>query len=222
MELQELKQKSNIKVLLEGQSGRGKTQTSCEIALDVLDRGGSVLFLDTEAEGSTTLVELIDKHGYDEDIVDELEYKQVDDLATLKQQLESCSDYDLLVVDTLDHKHSYVLKSVTDAKRESDADWQEYASIYSEEKEVMELIGKPRTNIIATIDPDSGSRDKPKGAQTNIRGYFTVVLRMMRSEEEWTHKIVNWVGHGDKIGMAHPNIVQKLSEEVMERTKVEA
>lgn len=222
MELQDLKKQSNIKVLLEGESGNGKTYQACRVALSVLASGGRVKYVDTEAEGSTTMVTLVETGDWDNDVVEELEYVQVSNLSQLKENIQDAGEFDLLIIDTLDHKHSFVLKSVTNAKRDSGADWQEYASIYAEEKEVMEIIGKPDTNVIATLDPESGSRNKPKGAQTNIRGYFTIVLRMLKSDDDWTHKIVNWVGHGDKAGHAHPDLVQKLTAEIMARKEVKA
>jgi len=224
MELQELKQQSNIKVLLRGKSGRGKTYRVCEVALNVLDDGGKVLYLDTEAEGSTTMVSLVEDPDtdFDEDTVEGLEYRQVDSYDEMMGLLDNDSgvqdQFDLVVLDTLDHKHSYVLKHVTDAKRDSDPDWNEYAAIYSEEKEFMEQIGKPEANIIATIDPDSGSANKPKGAQTNVHGYFTAVIDLTKESDGWSHKIRNWVNKGDAIGAKHPDLTAKLTEEVVDRS----
>lgn len=224
MELEELKQQSNIKVLLRGKSGRGKTYRACEVALNVCDVGGEVLYLDTEAEGSTTMVALVEDEetDYTAETVEGLDYRQVDSYDELMALIDNDSgvqgDFDLVVIDTLDHKHSYVLKHVTDAKRDSDPDWNEYAAIYSEEKEFMEQIGKPGTNIIATIDPDSGSMDKPKGAQTNIHGYFTAVIDLTKESDGWSHKIRNWVNKGDAIGAKHPDLTGKLTEEVEERS----
>jgi len=224
MELAELKKKANIKVLLRGKSGRGKTYRVCEVALAVCDAGGDVLYIDTEAEGSTTMVSLVEDEDtdFDESTVANLEYKQVDSYDELSGLLDNDNgvqgDFDLVVVDTLDHKHSYVLKHVTDAKRDSDPDWNEYAAIYSEEKELMEQIGKPDTNIIATIDPDSGSANKPKGAQTNVHGYFTAVIDLTKESDGWSHKIRNWVNKGDAIGAKHPDLTRKLTEEVTDRS----
>lgn len=223
MEFEELKQQSNLKVLLRGKSGRGKTFRAAKIALNVCQEGGDVLYLDTEAEGSTTLVALVEDEDteFTEDTVDTLDYRQVESYEEIMAVLDKDSgiqdEFDLIVFDTLDHKHSYVLKHVTDAKRESGADWQEYASIYSEEKELMEQIGKPKANIIATIDPDSGSMDKPKGAQTNVHGYFTAVIDLTKESDGWSHKIRNWVNKGEAIGAKHPDLDNKLTEEALER-----
>lgn len=224
MDFEELKQQSNLKVLLRGKSGRGKTFRAADIALEVCHEGGKVLYLDTEAEGSTTMVSLVedDETEYTEETVENLDYRQVESyeemMAVLDKDSGEQSKFDLIIIDTLDHKHSYVLKHVTDAKRESGADWQEYASIYAEEKELMEQIGKPEANIIATIDPDSGSMDKPKGAQTNVHGYFTAVIDLTKEGDGWSHKIRNWVNKGEAIGAKHPNLNDKLVEEVMERS----
>ena len=211
MDFEELKQKDNVKVLLRGKSGRGKTRLCCKLSLEVSRAGGEVLYVDTEAEGSSTMVAMIEHSDskYEPSDVDNIEYVQANDYSELIDYVDNegrhQANNDLVVIDTLDHKHSYVLKAVTDAKHDGDADWQEYASIYAEEKEVMEMVGKPPTNVIATLDPESGSRGKPKGAQTNIRGYFTIVLRMLKSDDDWTHKIINWVGHSDRIGKKVPS-----------------
>lgn len=218
MEFDELKKQSNLKVLLEGQSGTGKTINSAKIALEVLSRGGSVLYADTEAEGSETIVNIIEATDYDESIVENLTYERVGDYDGLVSVIERSSDFDLLVIDTLDHKHSFVLKAVTDAKRASDADWNEYATIYSEEKELMGAIGSPETNIVATLDPDSGKDGKPKGAQTNIRGYFGAVIQTKKSgDAEWDHKILNWVGKSDWIGKKLPNMPEVVGDEIESR-----
>lgn len=218
MEFEELKQQSNLKILLEGPSGRGKTINSVRTALEILADGGSVLYIDTEAEGSETFVNLIEDGDYDEGVVNNLEYVRVSSYSNLVEAMNGAGEYDLMIVDTLDHKHSYVLKAVTDAKRGSDADWNEYPQIYSEEKELMASLGDPDTNVIATLDPNSGKRDKPKGAQTNIRGFFSVVIELRKQGEgEWAHKILNWVGKSDWIGKAHPEFPQVLAEEIKER-----
>lgn len=220
MKFSDLKKQSNIKVLLEGKSGRGKTRTACGVALRVLQEDREVLYVDTEAEGSETLVNLIEGGEYEESVVENLEYVRVKSYEALKEQLEIAGNYDLVVVDTLDHKHSFVLKHVTDAKRASDADWNEYASIYSEEKEFMGMLGDPDTNVIATLDPDSGKRDKPKGAQTNIRGYFSVVLHLRKeAEDEWGHKVLNWVGKSEVIGKKVTDLEQGLTKQIIQRSE---
>mgnify|MGYP000072966433 CR=1 FL=1 len=224
MELEELKRKSNTKILLRGKSGRGKTMTAATVALRVAEEGGRVLYVDTEAEGSSTLVALVesDDTQFTEDTVSDIEYVQAEDYSSLYDYVDNDGQYhdkfDLIVVDTLDHKHSYVLKHVTDAKRDSDPDWNEYAAIYSEEKEFMEQIGKPEANIIATIDPDSGSQNKPKGAQTNVHGYFTAVIDLTKESDGWSHKIRNWVNKGDAIGAKLPDLASKLTEEIVDRS----
>lgn len=221
MEIEELRKKSFLKVLMSGSSGTGKTYNSSKITLSILEAGGSVLFVDTEAEGSTTLLEIIDKKGYDDDIVDDLEYLPVDGLEQWYGAFERAGDFDLMVIDTLDHKHSYVIKAVTDAKTKGDADWNEYAQIYSKEKELMEKIGKPSTNILATIDPDSGKSDKPKGAQTNVFGYFTAVVQLVKNGDEWSNKILNWVGNSDRIGTKAANLPENVSNSFMEYMELE-
>jgi hypothetical protein len=223
MKFNELKQQSHMKILLRAESGRGKTYRACRVALNVSEQGGEVLYLDTEAEGSTTMVQLVedDSTDYTQESVTNVEYVQVGTYEEVMRYIGKDegqqSMYDLVVFDTLDHKHSYVLKHVTDAKRESGADWQEYASIYAEEKEMMEALGKPEANILATLDPESGGMDKPKGSQTNVHGYFTVVLDLLKDGDSYANRIRNWVGHGDKVGASHPRLTEKLTEEVTDR-----
>lgn len=218
MKLEELKQQSQVKVLFRGQSARGKTRNSCKIVLELLGEGLDILYIDTESEGANTLVNLIEKEGYDDDIVENLTYQQVGDLEQLMEWLEKEGQYDVTVIDTLDHKHSFVLKAITDAKTEAGADWNEYAQIYSHEKEVMEDIGKPDSHIIATIDPDSGKIDKPKGAQTNVHGYFSIVVDLNKSGGEWGNKITNWVGRDEVIGVGADNLTEAITNEILERT----
>lgn len=219
MDIKELRQKSNTKVLLRGKSGRGKTKTCCDIVIELLNDGMDVLYVDTESEGANTLVNKIDSDGLDEDIVSNLEYIQISSYQELEDVLGKQSSYDLMVIDTLDHKHTMALKGVTDAKRKSDADWNQYPQIYSAEKEIMDKIGNPKTNIIATLDPDSGKIDKPKGTQTNIHGYFGIVIDLQKSGDEWTNKIVNWVGRSDIIGASADNLVEAISAEIKERVE---
>jgi len=223
MDFQELKSKSRRKVLLRAKSGRGKTYRACMIALSVASQGGRVLYVDTEAEGSTTMVELVEDSDteFTPEDVENVEYVQATDfnelMAAISKDGGNQDKFDLIVVDTLDHKHSYVLKHVTDSKLEANADWNQYPHIYSQEKEIMEEIGKPRTNVICTIDPDSGSMDKPKGAQTNVHGYFEIVVELMKDSDGWTHKIRNWVNKGEAVGKAHPDLDAKLTSEIMDR-----
>ena len=218
MEFDDLKRQSNLKVLLEGESGTGKTINAAKIALGVLDNGGSVLYADTEAEGSETIVNVIESTDYEESVVANLDYERVGNYDEMVSIFEKSDQYDLLVIDTLDHKHTFVLKAVTDAKRDGDADWNEYATIYSEEKEFMGEIGNPETNIVATLDPDSGKDGKPKGAQTNVRGYFSAVVQTKKTgDNDCDHKILNWVGNSDWIGKKLPDLPKVVSEEIAER-----
>ena len=217
MDIDELRKEAFIKVLLWGSSGRGKTFNASKVTLELLEEGYDVLYCDTESEGSTTMVQLIDEGEYDEEVVDNLDYVQVDSVEEWYAQFDRSDNFDLMVIDTLDHKHSYVVKGVADARRESDADWNEYPQIYGEEKNMMERIGKPETNIIATIDPDSGKSDKPKGAQTNVRGYFTAVIQLTKSGDEYSNKILNWVGKTDWIGKKMPDpFAENLAEQIEE------
>lgn len=221
MDIEELKRKSFLKVLLTGESGTGKTFNSSKVSLNLLERGADVLYVDTEAEGSTTLLELIDVEDYDDEVVDGLDYLPVDGLEEWYGAFEKSDEYDFMVIDTLDHKHSYVIKAVTDAKLDSNADWNEYAQIYSKEKELMEKIGKPNTNILATLDPDSGKSDKPKGAQTNVFGYFTAVVQLFKSGDEWSNKIINWVGHSERIGTKAADLPNNLTSSFEDYIKFE-
>ena len=218
MELSELKKQSNLKVLFEAPSGFGKTYNSCKVALELLEAGLSVLYIDTESEGSETLINIIEAEGHDEDVVENLDYVRAGDYGNLTEAINRGDGYDVMIVDTLDHKHSYVLKAVADAKRDSDADWNQYPQIYSEEKELMNVLGDPDTNVIATLDPNSGKSDKPKGAQTNIRGYFSAVIELKKQGDgDWNHKILNWVGKSDWIGKAHPEFPEVVAGEIKDR-----
>lgn len=217
MKLEELKQEAKIKVLLWGKSGRGKTYNSAIVALEVASSGKDVLFVDTESEGSTTMVQLVEKGEYDEDSVENLEYVQVDGIEDWYAQFDRSENFDLMVIDTLDHKHSYVIKGVADARRKADADWNEYPQIYGEEKNLMEKIGKPNSNVLATIDPESGKSGKPKGAQTNVKGYFTVVVQLTKSGDEYSNKVLNWVGETEYIGKKVPDpLGENLADKMME------
>ena len=221
MDLEELQLKDNITILEYGKSARGKTYDACRVALELSGDGYDVLYADTESQGSTTLYQLVTSGDYDESHLENIDYHEVGGYSDLMELLEpsNTEDYCLVVIDTLDHKHSYVLKAVTDAKRESDAEWQEYARIYSEEKEVMERIGNANTNILCTLDPESGSSDKPKGAQTNIHGYFTVVIRKIKTGDGWASEIENFVGDTSLIGSQATNVYRKITEEVDKRCK---
>lgn len=226
MEFEELKRKSNKTILLHGPTMRGKTMSASNIALSLASQGVKVKYVDTESEGSSTMVELVERGKFTEDAVENIEYVVVDDYDEFVNEISKekgvHDEYGLIVIDSLDHKHSFALKKVTDAKMKSEADWNEYPAIYSTEKQVMEIISKPGTNILATLDPDSGSDDKPKGAQTNIKGYFSIVIGLERGDDVYAGTIENWIGRDDIIMTTHEtsDIVQKLTDEVYESVEV--
>lgn len=213
MKLNTLKEFSTVNVLLEGKSGRGKTYNACQIAVEVLDSGGSVLYIDTETQGSKTLVKVVEE-GYHNDVVEDLDYRRASDLDSLMPAIDEAEDYDMVVVDTLDHKHGFVIEAVTEAKSNPEADWNEYPVIYSKEKEVMQALENSKTSVVATLDPESGSSEKPKGAQTNVRGYFDVVFRLVRNDAEWGNSCLNWVGQGDRIGKTAGDLPGRIVEEL--------
>jgi cellulose biosynthesis protein BcsQ len=128
MEYEKLKSKSVKKVLLRAKSGRGKTLTAARVALEVSRMGGEVLYVDTEAEGSTTMVALVEdkETDYEPEDVENIQYVRADSYTDLMENIHAQdgrhTEFDLIIVDTLDHKHSYVLKHITDAKRDAGAD----------------------------------------------------------------------------------------------------
>jgi hypothetical protein len=221
MELETLREQSNVKGLMRGRSSVGKTYNASRVALEILDAGGSVLYVDTESDGSTTLVNVVERE-YEPGVVSDLDYRRVGSYEGLVESIEDGEDFDLVVVDTLDHKHSYVLKHVTDAKIESGADWNQYPHIYAQEKEFMRQLTSLDTNVLACVDPESGSSDKPKGAQTNVHGYFNIVIDLFRNDGERSHRVENFVGREDIIGgkMSNVEVWEALSETFEKRMAV--
>lgn len=222
MEFEDLKRKSNQTILLYGPTMRGKTMSCSRIALGLASEGVPVKYVDTESEGSSTMVTLVERGEFEEEDVQNIEYVVVDTYDELVNEISEDNgvhdEFGLVVIDSLDHKHSFALKKVTDAKMKSEADWNEYPAIYSTEKQIMEIISKPQTNVLATLDPDSGSEDKPKGAQTNIKGYFSIVIELQRGDEKYAGTIENWIGRDDVIMTTHEtsDIVSKLVDELNE------
>jgi len=225
MKYEELKAKSNHKLLFYGPSMRGKTRTASTIALELSKEGVPVKYVDTESEGSSTMVNLIEQGDYSEDDVENLDYCIVDSYEGLTSEISeeggAQDKYGLIVIDTLDHKHTFALKEVTDKKVKSDADWNEYPAIYSAEKQIMEIISKPDTNFLCTFDPESGGSDKPKGAQGNILGFFSVVVRLEKGDEEYAGTIENWIGRSDVVDTTHrtEDIIDKMADMLSERTE---
>lgn len=233
MKLQELKKQTNEKFLLRGKSARGKTDTAGRVALRVADEGRDVKYIDTESEGASTLVKLIEgENEFTEDMLENVEYVKVNDYDDFIDELslEEQNKYDLVIVDTFDHKHNYATRKVMEDVIEDDEDnekmepdWNMYPEIYSREREIMELVNNPRTNMLGTLDPDSGKMDKPKGCQTNIHGYFTCVLDLKKSNGEYQDKVVNWVGKSDWIDRPtgdREKRVKAVTQEIIERTEV--
>lgn len=214
--LQQLKEKSNKKILLRGESGSGKTHTTSRVIIEALDDDMEVMYVDTESEGSTTIVEMIEQGDYEEEILEGLDYEQIDDFERFMDLIskDNQEGYDILVVDTLDHKHTMALKEVTNAEMASEADWNQYPMIYDVEKSIMELLSKPKCHVIGTIDPDSGKIDKPKGAQVNVHGYFNIVVDLTKSGGEWGNIVRNWVNRGDWVNKEHPELVEALVNEL--------
>lgn len=222
MNLQELKQKSNFKVLLRGKSGRGKTYRVCKIALMVSSEGISVKYVDTEAEGAATMVELVEGGEFDEESLENVEYVQARNLEDIWEEVsdEEQEKFDVIIVDTLDHKHSFAKVAAKDDDRASDPDWNQYAEVYATEVNLMERLNKPLCNIVATLDPDSGSMDKDKGVQTNIHGYFSVVVDVMKDGDSWVNSIRNWVGRGELQGKSVNNLEEAIAKEIVERVEI--
>lgn len=223
MDFQELKAVSNTRALLRAKSGRGKTINCARIALAVGSAGGKVLYVDTESAGSTSIVAEVENpdNDFSEEDTENLEYVRVDDYDSLMnamgKEAGNHDKFDLIIVDTLDHKHTFAIKKVADAQDDASADWNEYPRIYSSEKQIMEQVSKSETNFLCTLDPESGSFDKPKGAQANIHGYFDIVVELTREGDEWGNVIRNWIGKGSVIGKQHPDITSRLAEEFIDR-----
>lgn len=219
MEFDNLLQENNLKVLLYGKSARGKTRDACVISLTLSAAGYDVLYLDTEAEGSVTMVNLIENGEFEEDDVSNITYERVGDYSDLMDYLDPSvqEKYCLIVVDTMDHKHTYALSEVSAAKMKADVEWNEYAQIYAAEKDMMEMIGDPYCNILCTMDPESGKRDKAKGVQTNIHGYFSVVIEKIKTADGWGGKIENWVGRSELIDTQSPNPEKAVIEAIEKR-----
>lgn len=220
MELSELRQKSSAKVLIRGPSGSGKTINSAEIALTVAGEGYDVLFADMESEGSDTMLKLVEHGEYSEEDLATLSYREIGSYDAFMKAINDASGFDLLVLDPMDHKHTYVLREVAEAATKSGADWNEYPQIYDQEKKIMSGISDMNTNVVCTLDPESGKKDKPKGAQVNIHGYYGIVVDVFKSGDSWGHKIDNWIGRSDLIGgeLTNTELHEAISKEILERT----
>jgi hypothetical protein len=185
--------------------------------------GAKVLYVDTEAEGSTTMVALVEDEDteFEKGDVENIEYERVNEFSEYMEYLHPDNgyqdEYDLIVVDTLDHKHTYAIKEVVGDVKIDEVDFNQWNPIYDKQKKMMEVINDPRTNILATIDPDSGKMDKPKGTQTNVHGYFNIVIDLMYNSGEYKNKIRNWVNKGEHRGKAVPELEEKLTEEFRSR-----
>lgn len=220
--LNDLRQQSTYKVLFRGESGTGKTMKSCRITIECLKRGLSVKFVDTEAEGSTTLVNLVEENSVDEDVLENLTYVQVSNYNELAEHIseEVQRKFDLLVLDTLDHKNTFAERAVTQSDLAENPDWNQYPEIYARERAVMETLSNAECSVVSTIDPESGKGNKKKGIQTNVNGFFTAVIILYRDGQEFTHKIENYVGRSDLIGKMDSELVDKLAQKVETRTSV--
>lgn len=215
MEFEELLELSTVKVLNRGQSARGKTRNSAWIALKVSSIGGDVLYLDTESAGSTHMVNHVRDGQFEEDDVDNIQYVKTEGYDDIMGYLDEDTQRqkDLIVVDTLDHKHTYSIRRVADDDRAADPDWNQYPEIYGLEKAFMERINVAHTNFVCTLDPESGSMDKPKGCQTNVHGYFNVVLDLKRrGDNDYVAKVANWINKDDWIGKGISNPAEKVWE----------
>lgn len=183
--------------------------------------------MDTEQEGSTTMVNLIesDSTDFEKGDVGNIEYVPVSSFDEYMSYIDPEEGYhdefDLIVVDPIDHKHTYALRKVVEQQEAQSADWNEYSRIYDAEKSMMEKLQKPKTNILATIDPESGKVDKPKGAQTNVVGYFGLVVDLTKDGEGWGNKVRNYVGRSNAIGNKIGNLTDHITDEVIERSDVE-
>lgn len=222
MKLNEIKSQANKKVLLRGESGRGKTQTSVKVAITVSAAGHDVLYVDTETEGAETIATMVEAGEHTEDEIENIDYQQATNYDEFMDLIveENHKDYDLMIVDTLDHKSTYAQMEEADAQKASDVEWSEWFGVYETEKDIMETLNKPRTNIIATLDPQSGSMDKEKGVQTNIHGYFNVVVELKKHGDEYTNRVRNFVGRGDVIGNelgGDKTLWENLSSMVLDR-----
>lgn len=222
MDIQELKEMSNTSVLLRGKSGRGKTRNAVKVSLQILQVGGRVLYAESESQASKTFLKAIEDGDLEEGVVEELVLTQMNSYEDMKNVISKAPDYDLVVLDPLDHKHGFVLKEVTDAKTKADADWNEYPQIYSHEKELMQDISKVDANVLATLDPESGKKNKPKGTQTNIHGYFDCVVDLYRDGDDWSHRVENWIGRNDLVGAEIGSIPiwEALFDEIRQSTSL--
>lgn len=223
MDLEELRGKSFIKELVRGKSGRGKTYAISRAAIDLSKEGLDVMYADTESEGAMTLLKLVETGGYKEGDIRNIHYEQTWSYEDVMGVLSTSNQkrYDVIVLDTLDHKHTYAINSYVEEASDtrSDVDWSEWTAIHDLEKQMMEKISKPKTNIIATIDPDSGKMEKPKGVQTNVHGYFNLVVDMMKNgDDDWSHIVRNYVCGERYIGKTTPNVVDLLKKEIVKRT----
>lgn len=202
MDYQDIKPQANKKVLLRGSSSLGKTYTCVHVAILVAKEGYNVLYVDTETEGAETIVSLVESDVYSEDDVENLDYHQANEYDEFMSLIEDENqhNYALMIVDTLDHKESFAQLHEKDTQLGSEIEWSEWFGVRETEKKVMETLNKPSCNVIATIDPESGSMEKQKGVQTNVHGYFNVVVDMKRHNGEYTNVVSNFVGRDGVIG----------------------
>lgn len=221
MEYEQLLEKTNRKVHLKGVSNTGKTFTASKVVVNCLRAGMEVCVGDLEDSVVKTIVNIIESNDVDKEVVGNLEMVEVESFDDLIELTERGQEFDLVVFDPLDHKHSLAAEHSLDVKTEADIEWNEYHLVYSWEKEVMKRINKMECNVITTIDPESGSSDKDKGVQANIHGYHDIVISLILNGDEHTNKVRKWLGKEDISGSPVGNLTEGLSKQIIQRTDKE-
>lgn len=225
----EEKADTTISLLIEGNSGEGKTFIAAQAAVITALNDAKVIYADGEGKAVDEIMFAMKMHNVTE--LKNLELLTFTDWTSMTSQIKK--DCDLLIYDPVNQAHEYAMFYTADMKGikpTERVDWNIYPDIYRlqilfmHELEAAMMSG---TDVIATLDPSMGKAEgKPKRTQNNLQGSFKTRIILNRTKGQFKGTVDKDAGHPDncnkEITDIHKWIVRRFSEKYKRRQENEA
>jgi len=210
MNIEELKKQRKVKILLEGNTGSGKTFTAVKLAIELAKAGKKIKYIDTEYGATEQFILELD--GVAPEITDKIEYVVNSDFKSIMRAFSNFEGFDYVVLDGLDDLYytniDYIENKIIEAGSYLNGEklvkvkdietftlpWNMYSKIYSSLSSSLYRLLNSNCNFIVCFK-SLGTSDAKERIEERIKAKFDTVIYL---EKIKANKQITWRGRIEK------------------------
>lgn len=210
MNIEELKKQRKIKILLEGDTGSGKTYTAVKLAVLLAKGGKKVKYIDTEYGATEEFI--LEVEGVSEEVIDNIEYVVSSRFREIMDAFTEFEGFDYVILDGLDDLYytniEYIENKIVTAGSYINGDrviavkdldtfslpWNMYSIVYARLTGSLYKLLNSNCNFIVCFK-SLGTSDSKMKIEERIKAKFDTVISLEKLKKG---NSVKWRGRIEK------------------------